>query len=140
MNNESNRKKLNIFINVVDFIVSLPFKILKNLFILLVLIANECDKKKQGGITMKSKSKLKEHIECFIDERLEENRDNVLSNKEFRKLSNEYLELYDEIEAGINNEKVTDKYKDIELNLKRIELQEMYKMGIKDVVRFLIEG
>lgn len=89
---------------------------------------------------MKSKSKLKEHIECFIDERLEENRDNVLCNKEFRKLSNEYLELYDKIEAEINNEKVTDKYKDIELNLKRIELQEMYKMGIKDVVRFFIEG
>ena len=89
---------------------------------------------------MKSKSKLKEHIECFIDERLEENRSNALCNKEFRKLSNEYLELYDKIEAEINNEKVTDKYKNIELNLKRIELQEMYKMGVKDVVRFFIEG
>lgn len=46
MNSKSEEEKWQIFINIVDFIVSLPFKILKYIFILFLLIANECDKKK----------------------------------------------------------------------------------------------
>lgn len=88
---------------------------------------------------MKNKSKLKNHIDNFIDERLEENRCNILCNKEVRKLANEYLNLFDKIEMGINNEKLTDEYKTIELNLKRIELQEAYKLGAKDSMKILYE-
>lgn len=88
---------------------------------------------------MKNKSKLKNHIDNFIDERLEENRNNILCNKEVRKLANEYLNLFDKIETGMNNEKLTDEYKTIELNLKRIELQEAYKLGAKDSIKILYE-
>ena len=40
-----------------------------------------------GEVAMRSKSKLKEHIECFTDERLEENRSND---------KNVPIEIYDE--------------------------------------------
>lgn len=88
---------------------------------------------------MKNKSKLKQHIDSFIDERLEENRSNILCNKDVRKLADKYLSLFDTIEISTNNEKLTDEYKSIELNLKRIELQEAYKLGAKDSIKILYE-
>ena len=81
---------------------------------------------------MLNKSRLFSNVNFFVSERLEENYNTLKNNIEYRKILSKYVDLFEEIEQRVNNEKITNEYKEIEANLHTIQLEEAYKLGFKD--------
>ena len=84
---------------------------------------------------MLNKSKLISDVNFFVSERLEENYSRLKNNNEYRKILSKYADLFEEIEQRVNNEKITNAYKELEANLHTIQLEEAYKLGFKDSLK-----
>ena len=83
-------------------------------------------------------TEFQEHINSFIDERLEESRCKVSDTKEYRKTLNKSYSLFDEIETVVNNATLTDDYKEVESELAFLQLKEAYKIGFKDSMKIFL--
>lgn len=81
---------------------------------------------------------LQEHINCFIDERIEESRNKIYNTYKYKKILNSSYNLFDKIEAVVDNTSLTDTYKDVESELSFILLKEAYKMGFKDSMQIFL--
>lgn len=84
------------------------------------------------------KRQLQEHINCFIDERLEESRDKISNSHKYKKILNDSYNLFDKIEAVVDNATLTDNYKELESELSFILLKEAYKIGFKDSMQIFL--
>lgn len=83
-------------------------------------------------------SELQEHINSFIDERLEESCYKASNTKEYKRTLNKSYSLFDEIETVVNNATLTDDYKDVESELAFLQLKEAYKIGFKDSMKIFL--
>ena len=52
---------------------------------------------------MKNNTNLKENLQDFIEERLNESYTNLLHTKEYNKISNNYFELFDILKSKLKN-------------------------------------
>lgn len=86
---------------------------------------------------MSNKSKLFSDVNFFVTQRLEENYRNLNNNIEYREILSKYAETFEEIESILNNEKITNAYKEIEANIHAIQLEEAYKLGFKDSLKII---
>ena len=81
---------------------------------------------------------LQEHINCFIDERLEESRSKISNTYKYKKILNDSYNLFDKIETVVDNATLTDNYKEVESELSFILLKEAYKTGFKDSMQIFL--
>lgn len=81
---------------------------------------------------------LQATINDFIDERLEESRSKISDTKEYQEILTNSYNLFDKIEAIVNNTTLTDDYKSTESELSSMQLQEAYKIGFKDSITIFL--
>lgn len=82
---------------------------------------------------MKNNSNLKENLQDFIEERLNESYTNLLHTKEYKKISNKHLEAFKNLKNEIeNNTDILEKYEEAEANLYYMQLKQAYLTGFKD--------
>ena len=81
---------------------------------------------------MENKTNLTKNIEDFIIERINTMRDSLMYNKEYRKVSAKYTNLYDKIEKIINDIKLSDSFQDIEAEFYERQIKQAYITGFRD--------
>lgn len=80
---------------------------------------------------MENNSNLKEDLKDFINERLNQNYKNLVSNKEYKKKEEECRDLVDKLNKSFNID-LFELYRDKNNNIQYIELQQAYLAGFKD--------
>lgn len=86
---------------------------------------------------MKNVKKLKENLQDFIEERLNESYSNIAGNKNYKEIASKNSSLMDNILKKVNDIKLIDEYKKSELDMYEMQLQQAYITGFKDSVIIL---
>ena len=81
---------------------------------------------------MEKESKLQANITNFIEERIQESYSKLVHTKEYKNLLENYYDLFGKIEKLLNNEILTEQYKEAEYDIYMFQLEEAYKTGFKD--------
>ncbi len=82
---------------------------------------------------MKNNSNLKENLQDFIEERLNESYTNILHTQEYKEMSNKYLETLKNLKEALNqNTEILQKYEEAEADLYYMQLKQAYLTGFKD--------
>ncbi|MCI8362218.1 MAG: hypothetical protein HFJ41_03665 [Clostridia bacterium] len=77
-------------------------------------------------------NKLQANINNFVEERIQESYANLVNTKEYNNLLKNYYDLFSKIEKLLNNEKLTEQYKEAEYDVYMFQLEEAYKIGFYD--------
>ncbi len=81
---------------------------------------------------MKDNTNLKENLQDFIEERLQESYENLVHTKEYKEILNKNTKLMESITDMTNDNELIEKYKKTEYDLYTIQLQQAYLIGFKD--------
>lgn len=87
---------------------------------------------------MKKENVLQMNVDEFIEERLQESYKNISSNEHYKKTLKKYYNLFDNIITLVNNENITEKYKEAEFDVYTFQLKEAYKTGFYDSTSIFI--
>lgn len=81
---------------------------------------------------MKNNSNLKENLQDFIDERLNESYSNIAQTKEYKELSNKNTNLMEQISNKTKSNELIEAYKKTEYDMYDMQLKQAYLTGFKD--------
>lgn len=82
---------------------------------------------------MKNNTNLKENLQYFIEERLNESYTKLVHTKEYKEISNNHSEMFELLKNELkNNTKLLEKYEELEANLYYMQLKQAYLTGFKD--------
>lgn len=82
---------------------------------------------------MKNNSNLKENLQDFIEERLNESYTNLSHTKEYKEISKKHFETFKNLKDELkNNTDILEKYEEAEANLYYMQLKQAYLTGFKD--------
>lgn len=81
---------------------------------------------------MRSNTKLKENLQDFIEERLNESKSMVVKNKDYKKIEDKKITLLNTIKEKLQDEKLIEEYRNIEFDVYQIQLQQAYLTGLID--------
>ena len=81
---------------------------------------------------------LKENVQDFITERLNQSYTRIVENKSYYKIANQNSILFAEIENTIENTDITEKYKETEFDMYTMQLEEAYKTGFRDSAKIFL--
>lgn len=87
---------------------------------------------------METNNKLLTDINEFIEERLQESYKKILHKDKYKEILKNYYNLFHKVEAIVNNAKITDDYKEAEIDAYTIQLKEAYKIGFYDSAAIFI--
>ena len=76
----------------------------------------------------------------FIEERLEENYQEILKKDYYKKIIREYEQLFEEISKNIIDKKLVQNFKEAEIDAYTIQLIKAYKKGFEDSIVILNKG
>ncbi len=81
---------------------------------------------------MENNTNLKENLQDFIEERLNESYANIEHSKEYKEISNRNAILMESIKNKTKNDDLIEEYQKTEYDLYTIQLQQAYLTGFKD--------
>ncbi len=81
---------------------------------------------------MKNSTNLKENLQDFIEERLNESYTNIAYTKEYKAISNKNANIMEKITDKIKDNKLIEEYKKTEYDMYEMQLQQAYLTGIRD--------
>lgn len=81
---------------------------------------------------MENKTNLKENLQDFIEERLNESYTNIVHTKEYKEISNKNTKLIESITDKAKDNKLIEEYKKTEYDMYEMQLQQAYLTGFKD--------
>ncbi len=81
---------------------------------------------------MKNSTNLKENLQDFIEERLNESYTNIAYTKEYKAISNKNANIMEKITDKIKDNKLIEEYKKIEYDMYEMQLKQAYLTGFKD--------
>lgn len=81
---------------------------------------------------MENKTNLKENLQDFIEERLNENYTNIVHTKEYKEISNKNTKLIESITDKAKDNKLIEEYKKTEYDMYELQLIQAYLTGFKD--------
>lgn len=81
---------------------------------------------------MKNNSNLKENLQDFIEERLNESYTNIAQTKEYKEISNKNTNIMEQIGNTIKSSELIEAYKKTEYDMYDIQLKQAYLTGFKD--------
>lgn len=82
---------------------------------------------------MKNNSNLKENLQDFIEERLNESYTNIAQTKEYKEISNNHFEVFATLKDELKNyTNLLEKYEELEADLYYMQLKQAYLTGFKD--------
>lgn len=81
---------------------------------------------------MKNNSNLKENLQDFIEERLNESYTNIVHTKEYKEISNKNANLMESITDKAKDNNLIEEYKKTEYDMYEMQLQQAYLTGFKD--------
>lgn len=81
---------------------------------------------------------LKEDVQDFITERLNQSYAQIARNKSYSKIADQHFKLFTEIENAISNADITEKYKEIQFDMYTMQLEEAYKTGFRDSAKVFL--
>ena len=87
---------------------------------------------------MKFNTNLKEDLQEFIEERLQESYSKVSNKKDYKEKYNQYKELEKDFIEKLQDKNMVENYyifRDIRMDLDTKELQEAYLIGFKDSIK-----
>lgn len=87
---------------------------------------------------MENEDALQMNIDEFVEERLQESYKNISNNEHYKKILKKYYSLFDNIISLVNNEGITEKYREAEFDVYAIQLKEAYKTGFYDSTSIFI--
>lgn len=85
------------------------------------------------------KENLNIFLNDFIEERLEENYQEILQNDKYKIMIDKYKELFNDIKESIENKKILKEFKEAEIDIYAIQLIKAYKKGFEDSILILGE-
>lgn len=85
-----------------------------------------------------STNNLKENVQDFITERLNQSYTQIVGNKTYSKIADKYFKLFEKIENVIQDTSITDKYKEAQFDMYTMQLEEAYKTGFKDSAKVFL--
>lgn len=85
---------------------------------------------------MKNNEKLKNDLSDFIDERLNEAYSLIYIKKDYKEKHKDCIEYEKNFTDKLSKELLENYYKlrDMQMNLDTMELQQAYKIGVKDII------
>lgn len=86
---------------------------------------------------MKNNTNLKENLQDFIEERLNESYTKIVDTKEYKALSNKNTKAINNIADKIKDTKLIEEYKKTEYDMYEMQLQQAYLTGFKDSIIIL---
>lgn len=82
---------------------------------------------------MKTNTNLKENLQDFIEERLNESYKNIAHTREYKEITNKHFEIFEKVKETLkDNIDLLEKYEEAEANLYYIQLKQAYLTGFKD--------
>lgn len=81
---------------------------------------------------MKNNSNLKENLQDFIDERLNESYTNIAQTKEYKEISNKNTNIMEQIKSKAKSNELIEAYKKTEYDMYDMQLKQAYLTGFKD--------
>ena len=81
---------------------------------------------------MENKKNLKENLQDFIEERLNESYTNIVHTKEYKEISNKNTKLIESITDKAKDNKLIEEYKKTEYDMYEMQLQQAYLTGFRD--------
>ncbi len=81
---------------------------------------------------MKNNTNLKENLQDFIEERLQESYENLVHTKEYKEILNKNTKLMESITDKANDNELIERYKKTEYDLYTVQLQQAYLTGFRD--------
>lgn len=81
---------------------------------------------------MENNTNLKENLQNFIEERLNESYTNIVNTREYREISNENANLIKKIMNKAKDNKLIEEYKKTEYDMYERQLQQAYLTGFRD--------
>lgn len=81
---------------------------------------------------MENKTNLKENLQDFIEERLNESYTNIVHTKEYKEISNKNTKLIENITDKAKDNKLIEEYKKTEYDMYEMQLQQAYLTGFRD--------
>lgn len=81
---------------------------------------------------MENKTNLKENLQDFIEERLNESYTNIAHTKEYKEVSNRNTKLIENITDKAKDNKLIEEYKKTEYDMYEMQLQQAYLTGFRD--------
>lgn len=81
---------------------------------------------------MKSNSNLKEDLQNFIDERLNESYTNIAQTKEYKEILNKNTNIMEQIKSKTKINELIEAYKKTEYDMYDMQLKQAYLTGFKD--------
>lgn len=81
---------------------------------------------------MKNNSNLKENLQNFIDERLNESYTNIAQTKEYKEISNKNTNIMEQISNKAKSIELIEAYKKTEYDMYDMQLKQAYLTGFKD--------
>ncbi len=103
------------------------------LVFLIIAIFNISIAKSNEAETMKNSTNLKENLQDFIEERLNESYTNIAHTKEYKEISSKHFEAFKKLKDELkNNTAVLEKYEEAEADLYYMQLKQAYLTGVKD--------
>ncbi len=81
---------------------------------------------------MKNNTNLKENLQDFIEERLNESYTNIAYTKEYKAISNKNSNIMEKMTDKIKDNKLIEEYKKTEYDMYEMQLQQAYLIGFKD--------
>ena len=81
---------------------------------------------------------LKENVQDFITERLNQSYTQIANNKSYSKIADEHCKLFAEIENTIQNTDIIEQYKEAQYDMYTMQLEEAYKTGFKDSAKVFL--
>ena len=85
-----------------------------------------------------STNTLKENLQDFITERLNQSYAQIVGNKSYSKIADQNFKLFTEIENAIQNTDITEKYKETQFDMYTMQLEEAYKIGFRDSAKVFL--
>lgn len=81
---------------------------------------------------MENKTNLKENLQDFIEERLNESYANIVHTKEYKEISNKNSKLIESITNKAKDNKLIGEYKKTEYDMYEMQLRQAYLTGFRD--------
>ncbi len=82
---------------------------------------------------MKNNTNLKENLQEFIEERLNDSYEIIANTREYKEISNNHFKIFETLKCKLkNNTNLLEKYEELEANLYYMQLKQAYLTGFKD--------
>ena len=81
---------------------------------------------------MENKTNLKENLQDFIDERLNESYTNIVHTKEYKEISTKNANIMEQIINKTKNNELVEEYKKTEYDMYDMQLRQAYLTGFYD--------